>query len=72
MVATYPVCLSLYVSVGVCIYLSIAVVFKLLSDKSVKSIPVRAGQVAAYCPQVAEYKGLTQYSGILIPTHTQK
>lgn len=74
-----PSChLFLYVSVGVgtCIYLSTAVVFKLLSDEGVKSIPVRTGQVAAYCPQVAKYEGLTQHIvemlGILTPTHKHK
>ena len=48
----------LYMYLWLCAYLCIAVVLKLLSDKGVKSIPVRTGQVATYCPKVAKYEGL--------------
>lgn len=44
--------ISLSALVGQCAgtYLSIAVLCKLLSKECVKSIPVRTGQVATYCP----------------------
>lgn len=55
----------------ICLYRCILVVFKLLPDKGVKSPPVRTGQVASDCPQVAEYKGVTEHTVEMLGVLTQ-